>query len=104
MISLPLTELCTLRTLAKPDPQMYTRAVELLDMAPSDCVMVAAHAYDLRAAAKIGMKTVYIQRETEDLHENMDELRTEFDAFVDGTAHRVGGGISEIAALLNKGI
>ncbi|KAK7001040.1 HAD-like domain-containing protein [Favolaschia claudopus] len=93
-----------LLNLTKPDPQMYSRAVELLDMAPADCVMVAAHAYDLRAAAKIGMKTVYIQRETEDLHENMDQLRTEFDAFVDGTAYRVGGGIFEIAALLKKGI
>jgi beta-phosphoglucomutase-like phosphatase (HAD superfamily) len=32
---------------------MYLKAVELLDLPPSDCVMVAAHAYDLRAAAKM---------------------------------------------------
>ena len=29
--------------------------------------MVAAHIYDLRAAAKHGMKTVYVRRPTEDV-------------------------------------
>ena len=28
--------------------------------------MVAAHIYDLRAAAKQGLRTVYVRRETED--------------------------------------
>ena len=28
--------------------------------------MVAAHIYDLRAAAKLGMRTIYIRRPTED--------------------------------------
>ncbi|KAJ7326387.1 HAD-like domain-containing protein [Mycena albidolilacea] len=90
--------------LTKPDPQMYLRAVELLNLNPSDCIMVAAHAYDLRAAAKIGMKTVYIQRNTEDLTEDMDQIRTEFDAFVDGTTGDLNGGIPAVAALLKQGI
>ena len=29
--------------------------------------MVAAHIYDLRAAAKQGMRTIYVRRETEDI-------------------------------------
>ncbi|PYH89459.1 HAD-like protein, partial [Aspergillus ellipticus CBS 707.79] len=36
--------------LTKPDPAMYRRALELLQVAPEEAVMVAAHAYDLRAA------------------------------------------------------
>ncbi|KAJ7757029.1 haloacid dehalogenase [Mycena metata] len=90
--------------LTKPDPRIYLKAVELLDLHPSDCIMVAAHAYDLRAAAKIGMKSVYVHRKTEDLDEDMDRVRTEFDAFVDGTTDSLAGGIASVAALLKKGI
>ncbi|KAJ7031637.1 haloacid dehalogenase [Mycena alexandri] len=93
-----------LLNLTKPDPRMYLKAVELLDLNPSDCIMVAAHAYDLRAAAKIGMKTVYVDRKTEDLDEDMNRVRTEFDAFVDGTTNSLAGGIAGVAALLKKGI
>jgi len=32
---------------------MYTKALELLKVAPSEAMMVAAHAYDLRAAKKV---------------------------------------------------
>jgi hypothetical protein len=51
-----------------------------------------------------GMKTVYIQRNTEDLTEDMDQIRTEFDAFVDGTTGDLNGGIPAVAALLKQGI
>lgn len=47
--------------------------------------MVAAHAYDLRAAKKVGMRTVYIHRSTEDPLEDMGVVRAEFDYFIDGT-------------------
>ncbi|KAJ7135435.1 haloacid dehalogenase [Mycena crocata] len=93
-----------LLNLTKPDPEMYFKAVELLDLSPSDCIMVAAHAYDLRAAAKIGMKTIYVQRETEDLDEDMNHIRTEFNAFVDGTTGSLTGGLSAVAAILENGI
>lgn len=39
--------------LTKPDPAMYHRALELPRLKPDDCVMVAAHAYDLKAAEKV---------------------------------------------------
>ncbi|KAJ7094001.1 haloacid dehalogenase [Mycena belliarum] len=94
-----------LLNLTKPDPQIYLKAAELLGLRPAECVMVAAHAYDLRAAAKIGMKTIYVQRTTEDLDEDMDRIRTEFDAFVDGTAEGVSGGISAVpTTILMAGI
>lgn len=75
--------------------------------------MVAAHAYDLRAAKKVcvcvlrepfskyflflhlllirlcssrGMKTVYIRRDTEDVDEDMDRIRKEVDVFLEGSA------------------
>ena len=39
--------------LTKPDPAIYHKAVELLGHKPEECLMVAAHAYDLEAAKKV---------------------------------------------------
>jgi hypothetical protein len=50
------------------------------------------------------MRTVYIQRKTEDLDEDMDRIKTEFDAFVDGTTDELGRGIPAVAAILKQGI
>jgi len=61
--------------------------------------MVAAHAYDLRAAAKLGMKTIYVQRITEDPDEDMDQVKTDVDIFIDGTDERVG--LLKLAELWN---
>lgn len=36
---------------------MYQKALELLKLEPEQCLMVAAHAYDLRAAAKMLMSS-----------------------------------------------
>src|SRR3954467_4038184 len=35
----------------KPKPRVYLAAAEALDLAPAACMMVAAHSYDLKAAA-----------------------------------------------------
>jgi methionine salvage enolase-phosphatase E1 len=37
--------------------------------------MVAAHIHDLRAAAKVGMKTIYVKRPTEDSPEVRESIR-----------------------------
>lgn len=82
-------------------------------------MMVAAHAYDLRAAAKMfgityfhysssiligvhysGMRTVYIHRRTEDCDENIEQVRQEVDSFVDGSAGKRDGGLCALADLL----
>ena len=39
--------------LAKPDPAMYLKVVELLKCKTEECVMVAAHADDLIAAKRV---------------------------------------------------
>ncbi len=49
----------------KPDPDVYLTAARLLDCAPADVMMVAAHNEDLRAAAALGMRTAFVARPTE---------------------------------------
>lgn len=39
--------------MTKPDPAIYRKAIELLGHKPEECLMVAAHAYDLEAAKKV---------------------------------------------------
>ncbi|KAL7281088.1 hypothetical protein ACG7TL_004392 [Trametes sanguinea] len=50
----------------KPNSKVYQGALRYLEMAPEKCAMVAAHMWDLEAAAKHGMKTVYVPRPTDD--------------------------------------
>ena len=49
----------------KPKPRVYLAACEALDLAPADCMMVAAHSSDLAAAASCGLKTAHIARPNE---------------------------------------
>jgi 2-haloacid dehalogenase len=49
----------------KPDPKSYLKAVQLLDCPPDEAAMVAAHAGDLRAAAALGLRPVFIDRPLE---------------------------------------
>lgn len=67
----------------KPAPESYTKCLGLLRYKPEECVMVAAHAYDTRGAKKVGMKTVYIYRWTDDIREDQEVVRGEHDAYLD---------------------
>lgn len=49
----------------KPDPALYMGAVNLLQIAPENILLVAAHNDDLNGARKAGMKTAFIPRPTE---------------------------------------
>jgi len=49
----------------KPDPETYLTAAHLLSCHPNEVMMVAAHQGDLRAAAKVGMKTAFVMRPLE---------------------------------------
>lgn len=49
----------------KPDPETYLKAVDLLSLEPEQVMMVAAHPGDLRAAARVGLKTAYVIRPLE---------------------------------------
>lgn len=50
----------------KPSPKVYLGAVETLGVTPSECVMVAAHLADLKAAKENGLQTVYVERAGEE--------------------------------------
>ena len=49
----------------KPDPESYLTTVALLGLEPEQVVMSAAHARDLIAAGKLGLRTAYIPRPME---------------------------------------
>lgn len=49
----------------KPDPRVYRMVPELLRVAPDQAVMVAAHSYDLAAAATHGLRTAFVTRPDE---------------------------------------
>jgi 2-haloacid dehalogenase len=49
----------------KPDPAVYRLAIDTLALDPRRTLMVAAHPWDLRAAASHGLRTAYIQRASE---------------------------------------
>jgi 2-haloacid dehalogenase len=49
----------------KPDPAVYRMALDLLGVDPRHTMMLAAHPWDLRAAAGHGLRTGYIARRGE---------------------------------------
>jgi 2-haloacid dehalogenase len=49
----------------KPKPRAYLAAADAFDLAPAECMMVAAHSFDLKAAAKLGFATAHIARPNE---------------------------------------
>jgi len=49
----------------KPKPRVYLAAAEAFDLRPQDCMMVAAHSYDLKAAAGCGLMTAHVARPDE---------------------------------------
>jgi 2-haloacid dehalogenase len=50
----------------KPDPRAYGLAVEALELEPGQIMKVAAHVDDLRAAARVGLRTCYVRRPDEE--------------------------------------
>ena len=50
----------------KPQAEAYDSAARMLGLEPAQCLMVAAHPYDLRAAARRGFKTAYVHRPLEE--------------------------------------
>ncbi len=49
----------------KPKPRVYLASCEAFDLAPAECMMVAAHSRDLAAAAALGLRTAHIARANE---------------------------------------
>jgi 2-haloacid dehalogenase len=49
----------------KPKPRVYLASCAAFDLAPGDCMMVAAHSNDLKAAAALGLRTAHVARPNE---------------------------------------
>jgi len=49
----------------KPKPGVYLAACAAFDLAPEQCMMVAAHSNDLAAATKLGLRTAHTARPDE---------------------------------------
>ena len=62
----------------KPDPRMYQHALSTLDLDPAGCLFVAAHPWDLDAAARHGFGTGYLDRAGSTV-EALAELARRFD-------------------------
>ncbi|KAH9845798.1 exonuclease V-like [Teratosphaeria destructans] len=57
----------------KPNPRVYLGAASKLGLQPNECVMVAAHLDDLKAAKSNGFRTVYVERPREERHQSWIE-------------------------------
>ncbi|HUJ76719.1 MAG TPA: haloacid dehalogenase type II, partial [bacterium] len=49
----------------KPQPQAYLGTAEYLSLAPQQCMLVAAHPNDLKAAQSLGFRAAYVKRPLE---------------------------------------
>lgn len=58
----------------KPDPAVYRMALDRLGLDPEQTMMVAAHPWDLRAAARLGLRTAHIARPGEGVPEPDDDF------------------------------
>ncbi|MFI9354772.1 haloacid dehalogenase type II [Streptomyces lydicus] len=66
----------------KPDPAVYRLAVTVSGRPPERLLMVAAHAWDLRAAQDLGLRTAYVSRPVGDPPSSSDR----FDLYADDLA------------------
>lgn len=66
----------------KPDPAVYRLAVTVSGRRPERLLMAAAHAWDLRAARELGLRTAYVARPVGDPPGAADR----FDLHADGLA------------------
>ena len=63
----------------KPDPAVYRLAVTVSGLAPERLLMIAAHAWDLRGAQALGLRTAYVARPVGDPPDATDR----FDIYAD---------------------
>jgi 2-haloacid dehalogenase len=75
----------------KPDPAVYRLALDRLALDPRRTLMVAAHPWDLRAAAVHGLRTAYIQRAGEGEPEPSDSFELSVSDLAALTAHLLAG-------------
>lgn len=63
----------------KPQPESYLMTANFLGLAPPQCMLVAAHNYDLVAASECGYRTAFVPRPTEYGPNQSEDLTAEHD-------------------------
>ncbi|MDP6552904.1 MAG: haloacid dehalogenase type II [Arenicellales bacterium] len=58
----------------KPQPQAYLGSAQALGLVPGECMLVAAHNDDLKAAAQCGFKTAFVERPFEHGSDQQSDL------------------------------
>ncbi|MFC3998067.1 haloacid dehalogenase type II [Nocardiopsis sediminis] len=66
-------------TAYKPAPEVYRLAIDAAGCPPDRVLMVAAHAWDLRGAQAVGMRTAYVERPVGDPPTTSDVFDGRFD-------------------------
>jgi FMN phosphatase YigB (HAD superfamily) len=84
----------------RSDPKVYQGAMKHLSLEPKDCAMVAAHIWDLRGAARTGMKTIYVKRAAEEPIANQEEVKPKSEG---GEVDLVVDSFTELAAFFAQG-
>lgn len=68
----------------KPDKRAYELALGQVQLKPEEVVMVAAHEDDVRGAKASGMKAIYVHRWTDDVDVDLEGVKRDVDAFLEG--------------------
>jgi 2-haloacid dehalogenase len=76
----------------KPDPAVYQLAIGLLGLDPAATMMVAAHPWDLRAAAAHGLRTAYVARPGEGVPDPGDRFDIQVGDLTELAARLTGPG------------
>lgn len=84
----------------KPDPSVYLGAAERLGFEPGEVAMVACHLNDLDAARRLGLRTVYVERDGEEDWEVGSERYEAAKGWVDLWVGVDEGGFVEVARRL----
>lgn len=69
----------------KIDRQVYEGAADLLDLSPSQIMMVAAHKLDLSGARAVGFRTAFVQRPLEQGPEGDKDITPDPEADINAT-------------------
>jgi 2-haloacid dehalogenase len=78
----------------KPDPAVYQLAIGRLGLDPAATMMVAAHPWDLRAAADHGLRTAYVARPGEGVPEPGDHFDVSVADLAELAAVLTGSGVA----------
>ena len=78
----------------KPQPQAYVGSAQALGLTPGECMLVAAHNDDLKAAAQCGFRTAFVERP----FEHGPDQKT--DRTADGDYHYVSRDFVDLAGQL----